>query len=165
VTITLLFTALAVLSIVGTGGLLVCRQVAHCACSFLLSAVALIGLYLLLNLQFIAAVQLVASAGLVSIGIALGLPATREHRQSNRLLWLSVAALPFIALAYWGITTGTIGEPTLVSPPMWAARGSPVASLGSEFIKRYTIPYALIGLLLLVSIVTATYLLRSREQS
>jgi NADH:ubiquinone oxidoreductase subunit 6 (subunit J) len=66
--------------------------------------------------------------------------------------------------AYWGIAKGDIGEPTLNLPPIWASGGKHIAALGAEWNTQYAIPFALLGLLLLVAIAGTSRLLRKHGE-
>jgi NADH:ubiquinone oxidoreductase subunit 6 (subunit J) len=164
-TVTLLFALLSLLTIAGAGGLLFLRRIEHCLLSFLLCAAALAGLYLLLNLQFLAAIQTTVGVSLMGIAFATVLPRSQEQRRGAHRLWYTSAAIAFGAVACWGIVNGAIGEPVLISAPAWAVRGGLVPALGHELVTTYLIPFALLGLLLLVCIVSVTYLYRSAQEA
>ena len=156
------FIALAVLALAGAGGLLFYRRVQHCVLSFLACVAALAGLYALLNLGFLAAMQLAVHAGLVSL-LLLELPLAQSRATSRRSVWLLVATAPFLAVTIWGIADGALGEPALALPPVWAARGNVVSSLGRQLGTVYLVPFALVGLLTVVCIVSTAYVLRRRQ--
>jgi NADH-quinone oxidoreductase subunit J len=156
------FVTLAVLALAGAGGLLVYRRVQHCVRSFLTCAAALAGLFALLNLGYLAAVQVAIHAGLVSL-LLLALPLAPNQMAGRRSPWLLVAAVPFLAVTIWGIIAGTLGEPVLALPPVWAARGNAVSTLGQQFGAGYLVPFALAGLLIVVCVVSAAYMLHTRQ--
>jgi len=159
VIITVSFVALAVLALAGAGGLLFYRRVQHCVLSFLACVAALAGLYALLNLGLLAAMQLAVHAGLVSL-LFLELPLAQSRATSRRSVWLLIAVAPFLAVTIWGLADGTLGEPALALPPVWAARGNVVSSLGQQLGTGYQVPFALVGLLTIVCIVSTAYVLR-----
>jgi NADH-quinone oxidoreductase subunit J len=178
--ISVLFVVLAVLAVASAGGLLFFRRVDRCVLSFLLCATALAGLYLLLNLQFMAAIQLTMGVGLLGSLLVTSLPISREQPGStpqrvvddtpgsgplDRLRWVVVAAVAFAAAVYWGIARGTIGEPVPTSPPVWAVPGEHIPALGKEITTSYLIPFALLGLLLLACVVSAAYQFRQGKET
>lgn len=163
-TVTVLFAVLAILAIAGAGGLLVLRSPEHCLLAFVLCSGALAGLYLLLNLQFLAATQIAVGVGLTGIVFAAILPSRQEQRGSTQRLWYACAAVGFGAVAGWAIANGVLGEPVLASPPVWAVRGGAIPALGHELVTTYLVPFALLGLLLLVCVVAVTYLHRSARE-
>jgi NADH-quinone oxidoreductase subunit J len=160
--VTLAFVLLALLSIVGAAGLLFLRKVTHCAGAFLLCCVALAGLYLLLNLSFLALVQLWVVFLMASL-IVMG--ATMISRQSTRserqVLGFLPVALLLSVTAFWAITQGELGEPVLQSTPMWAVRGEHIAAFGQELLDNHLVPVGLVGLFLLTSIVSISHVIRS----
>ena len=156
------FVALAVLALAGAGGLLFYRRVQHCVLSFLACVAAFAGLYALLNLGFLAAMQLAVHAGLVSL-LLLELPLAQRQATARRSVWLLVTAAPFLAVTIWGIADGDLGEPVLALPPVWAAHRNVVSSLGQQLSTVYLVPFALVGLLTVVCIVSAAYVLAERR--
>jgi NADH-quinone oxidoreductase subunit J len=162
--VTVTFAALAALALIGAGGLILCRRVAACALSFLLCITSLGGLYLLLDLQFVAAIQLTASVGLTGAVLIIAWPVSQRRALVRRTLWYAFAAVPLAALACWCIVRGDIRQPILTSPPVWAARDSYLQALGRELIVGYHIPFLLAGVLLLTGIISVTYLLSQRRE-
>lgn len=163
-TVTVLYTVLAAVAIVGAGGLLFLRRPVHCLLAFLLCATALAGLYLLLNMQFLAAVQITVGVGLVGAVLAANLSGELSQQRGQYRPWYILATIAFMAVVCWGIVTGAIGESTLTSPPVWAVRGGYIPALGQELTTTHIVPFALLGLLLLVCIVSTTYLLRQHQE-
>ena len=156
-----LSVVLAALAVAGAGGLLLFRRMDRCVLAFLLCAGALAGLYLRLNLQFIAAIQITVCVGLLGALLATSLPLGCEQPKGapHGGGWSILAAVPFAVAVTWGIASGTIGEPILTSPPVWAVQGGYIPALGRELATSYLIPFALLALLLLVCFVSAVYLL------
>jgi NADH:ubiquinone oxidoreductase subunit 6 (subunit J) len=163
--VTLLFAIFATIAIVGAGGLLFCQRVTHCLLSFLLCAAALAGLYLLLNLQFIAVTQLTVGAVLVGIVVTASLPNGQSQQRDAPRLWCVLTAIGFMAIVCWGIARGSIGEPILTSPPVWSVRGGYIPALGRELVTTHLVPFSLLGLFILVCIVSAAHLLRQSQET
>lgn len=166
--VTVLFVLLSLLAVAGAAGILCCRQVSYCGLSFLLCGTAVAGLHMLLNMQFLAALQLALSVALSSTVIVICQAAlvsvnARESSHFRRLLWCAPLGLLFAALGLWGIGSASIGPPATSSAPMWAARGEHVPSLGKELMTRYSALFTLLGLLMLVGIVSAGYLIRQSQ--
>jgi NADH-quinone oxidoreductase subunit J len=166
VNVTVLFVLFSAMAVTGAGGLLICRRVVHCALSYAFCCAALAGLYLLLNQHFLAAVQLALGVSLSGIVIAIVLPTFSTETQARRSRsrpYALLAALPFLALSGWAIANASIGTPVLNTPPVWAAAGEHVPAFGRELGTQYSVPFALLGLLLLAALVGATYLFRDRH--
>jgi NADH:ubiquinone oxidoreductase subunit 6 (subunit J) len=164
-TVTLLFAALAAIAILGAGGLLFLQRITHCLHSFLLCAAAVAGLYLLLNLQFIAVTQLTVGVVLVGIVVTVSLPGGRGQSHNAPRPWHILAAVAFMVIVCWGIMRGSIGEPILTSPPVWSVRGEYIPALGRELVSTHIVPFALLGLFILVCIISAVALLRQSQET
>jgi NADH:ubiquinone oxidoreductase subunit 6 (subunit J) len=176
-----LFILLAVVALAGAAGVLICRQATHCVFAFLLCCLALGGLYLLLNVQVLAVLQLATSVFLAGTMAAVGIPAAREATHADRrpplharaarasirraLSWPAWAGLLFLALVAWVLAHATTGEPVFSSPPIWAVPGGQAAALGQELATRYLIVFALLGLLLLAGLASIGYLIQQSQRS
>jgi NADH:ubiquinone oxidoreductase subunit 6 (subunit J) len=165
VTVSIAFVVLSTAALVGAGGLLFCRRAAHCVLSFLLTASALAGLYALLNLQFIAVIQLAVNVALTALTLIATLPLVPDRAHPGRSLWPLGASALLLVVAYWGIVRGTIQEPLLALPPVWASRGDYIATLGHELTTSYSIFFALSGLLFATCIVGSAYALSQGRRS
>lgn len=161
--VSLSFSVLAILAVVGAGGLLVCRRPVRCVLSFLMCATALAGLFLLLSLQYVATVQVAVNVGLA--GLALGIALSDDQRDLwfGRSPWLALAALPLLALAAWSIGRGAIGESVLALAPVWAAQGRYITVLGEMLFTSHIVPFSLVVLLSAVGLASMGYVLRQRR--
>jgi NADH-quinone oxidoreductase subunit J len=159
--VTILFGLLAAIAILGACGVLLCRRVLHCGLSFLLCSAALSGLFLLLDVHFLAATQFAIGVCLTGMMISIITSAHNAEAHPGFTLPYAAGGALFLALALWAIVKGQMGEPVLSSLPMWATRGDHISALGRELVGRYSLPFVLFGLLLLVSIVSAVHLHRS----
>jgi NADH:ubiquinone oxidoreductase subunit 6 (subunit J) len=171
-----LFGLLAVMAISGAGGILFCRRRLACVSSWVLCSAALSGFCLLLDLYFLAAAQFTVNLYLAGIILATGRPErgapAREITSPShpgRVLWYIAGGAFFVGLAWLlatrnqAIAQEMLGEPTLNSLPMWAARGDHVSTLGQELANRHAVLLALLGVLILASIVSVAYVRRSRH--
>ncbi|MBN1583882.1 MAG: hypothetical protein JXA89_24455 [Anaerolineae bacterium] len=163
--VTLSFILLAFLAMAGAVGVLFFRRTLHCAYSFLLCCVALVGLCFLLNLAFLALVQLFTTLMIAGL-LAVGTPGSQHNPASllrPKLRWLPVALI-LLAIIIWAIIGGRIGEPILQSTPIWAIHGERVAAFGQEMINNRLVLLELVGLFLLASIVSITHLTRQSQK-
>lgn len=164
---TALFVGLALIAVTSAGGVLLCRRVLHCGLCTLFCGLALAGLYLLLNMHLLAAVQLAVGVCLTGMVGAICLPLVEDHPKQEAggarkggPIWMALAGLPLAALTLWGIWGATISKPVLDLPPMWAVRGEHIWVLGRELLTRYLPVYALLGLLLFTAMVSVAHLIR-----
>jgi NADH-quinone oxidoreductase subunit J len=173
---TVVFGIAAVLAFVGALGVVLSQRTIYSALSLVLNMVSLAVLFLLLDAQFIAAVQIIVYAGAVMVLfvfiIALLSPGAEERVNplELRMMMGGVAAVVFTALigrlTLNGITVTANGRfhgglgpfsPTLVN-----AHGQ-VQVLGEQLFTTYLFPFEVTSLLLLVAAVGAVYLSKRRK--
>ena len=159
----LTFATLATLAVAGGVGLLVFRKVRQCVLALLVSNAAIAGLHLLLGLTFIAVIQAVVHIALVGLLLSAVVDKQEARPASRAHPWLLVIPVLFIAVASWSIVRGETSPPSLTLPPVWAARTVYVQALGGKLASDYLVPFALIGLLLLTSVTSIHYHMRSRD--
>jgi NADH:ubiquinone oxidoreductase subunit 6 (subunit J) len=127
---TLIFWIIAVI-LVGSALMVVsARNIVHSALALIVVFAMAAGIYLLLNAEFIAIVQILIYAGAVTILILFALMLTRlgtnvESNPSNRQWWL---ALPICALVGAGIIFAVTLSPHAISN---VAMKAPARSAGS----------------------------------
>jgi NADH-quinone oxidoreductase subunit J len=173
---TVVFGIAAVLAFVGALGVVLSQRTIYSALSLVLNMVSLAVLFLLLDAQFIAAVQIIVYAGAVMVLfvfiIALLSPGAEERVNpvELRMMMGGLAAVVFTVmigrLALNGITVTANGRfhgglgpfsPTLVN-----AHGQ-VQVLGEQLFTTYLFPFEVTSLLLLVAAVGAVYLSKRRK--
>jgi NADH:ubiquinone oxidoreductase subunit 6 (subunit J) len=163
---TLIFWIIAVI-LVGSALMVVsARNIVHSALALIVVFAMAAGIYLLLNAEFIAIVQILIYAGAVTILILFALMLTRlgtnvESNPSNRQWWL---ALPICALVGAGIIFAVTLSPHAISNVGNGAGQLPpginnVVRIGqllySPTTYSYVLPFEIASLVLLVAIVGA----------
>jgi NADH-quinone oxidoreductase subunit J len=173
---TVVFGIAAVLAFLGAVGVVLSRRTLYSALSLVLNMVALAVLFLLLDAQFLAAVQIIVYAGAVMVLfvfiIALLAPGAEERIPplELRVLLGGVAAIAFtvvvgritlngITVGANGVLHGGLGP---FSPQLVNAHGQ-VQTLGEQLFTTFLLPFELTSLLLLVAAVGAVYLSRHRR--
>ncbi len=173
---TVIFGIAAVLAFLGALGVVLSQRTLYSALSLVLNMVSLAVLFLLLDAQFLAAVQIIVYAGAVMVLfvfiIALLSPGAEERVRplELRMLLGGVAAVVFTVvigrLTLNGITVGPGGRfhggigpfaPTVVN-----AHGQ-VQTVGEQLFTTYLLPFEVTSLLLLVAAVGAVYLSKRRR--
>jgi NADH-quinone oxidoreductase subunit J len=158
-----LFFILAVMA-VGTGvGVVAQRNVTKSALFLLLNFCCLAGLYILLNAQFVALIQVIVYAGAVVVlflfvVMLLGIDRIVEVPDSRRYQWIAAVLLGALLLAgvVWAVVeTGTGAMPELV-------RSDNVREIGAALLTDYMIPFELVSLVLLVAVIGALVLAKKR---
>lgn len=163
---TLIFWIIAII-LVGSALLVVsARNIVHSALALIVVFAMAAGIYLLLNAEFIAIVQILIYAGAVTILILFALMLTRlgtnvESNPSNRQWWL---ALPICVIVGAGIIFAVTLSPHAVSN---AGNGTGQLPPGINNVVRigqllysptsysYVLPFEIASLVLLVAIVGA----------
>ncbi len=175
---TVIFGIAAVLAFGGALGVVLSQRTLYSALSLVLNMVSLAVLFLLLDAQFVAAVQIIVYAGAVMVLfvfiIALLSPGAEERVRplELRMLFGGVLAAVFTVvigrLALNGITVtsngqfhGALGP---FAPSLVDAHGQ-VQTLGEQLFTTYLLPFEVTSLLLLVAAVGAVYLSKHRRVS
>ncbi len=172
---TVIFGLATALAFFGAVGVVLSRRTLYSALSLVANMVALAVLFLLLDAQFIAAVQIIVYTGAVMVLfifiIALLSPGAEERIRPTevRVLIGGLAGAAFtVAIARLtlnGITVGAHGHfhGTLgpFAPAAVNAHGQ-VQTLGEQLFTTFLLPFEVTSLLLLVAAVGAVYLSRRR---
>ncbi len=145
--------------------LLTVRKLLHAALALATTLISIAGIYLVLQFDFLAAVQLIVYAGGVTMLIIFGvmLTARSEGPASTGFRSRKIAFTMGLALL------GTLGYVVLriTAPPSQSLIGeqAPITSIGVRMFTVYAAPFELSGLLLLLSLVTALLILTGFNQS
>ena len=169
-----LFVVLGAIAIVAALGVIIARKAIYSALLLLVNFCSLAGLYLLLNAQFLAAVQVIVYAGAI---VVLFLFATmllgggEEAResfkfqvQSSKFLAIVLAFVLLVEVGYVvvsGTLTGAQGSDT---PEAIASVGN-VQAIGELLFTDYLLPFELAAVLLLIGIVGAVVLAKKKPNT
>lgn len=147
-------------------GVVLSRNIVRTAVSLMFTLTAVAGLYFLLEAEFLAAAQLVVYVGGTLILIVFGVMLTSkspfvrfEPKLVEVVLAVSVGTLLLAALVI------ALARQSFADRAMPAGEGYPVARLGVELLGAYLIPFEVISLLLLVVMIGAAYLARTRRSA
>jgi len=156
------FLILGGLAIIGALGTVLVRNIVHSALFLVLSLVAVASIYILLNADFLFAVQILVYVGAVATLILFGVMLTQGQRtaqpQNNdqvlpaavlALLLFAAVLVPVIFNTAWPIVASVAPEAT-------------TAVLGQELMRTYALPFEVAGALLLVALVGAIIVARER---
>ncbi len=164
-----LFIIFALIAVAAAVGVVVSRKPVYSALFLLLNFVTLAGLYIMLEAQFIAAVQVIVYAGAIVVlflfvVMLIGggeLTDIRDPQKTlrQRLTAPRIAALVLVLLLLAGMVFG------LVTGQLSAAQGSAAAfdhgsaqAIASVLYTDYLLPFELAAVLLLVGLVGAVVL-------
>ncbi len=158
-----IFVVLAVLAVAAGIGVVAQRSTVRSALFLLVHFCCLAGLYILLNAQFVALVQVLIYAGAVVVlflfvVMLLGVERAEEAPDTRRYQQVAAVLLAVLLLGgmAWAVVLGGSGPAAASSP----AGG--VQELGAALVGEYVVPFELVSVLLLVAIIGATVLAKSR---
>ena len=155
-----LFILLAVLTLGGGLGVVLSRNVVHAALALLLSLIAVAGVYLILFAEFLALVQVLIYGGAVTIVLLFAIMLTRGSeypRISDNRQWpLAVAALGILGVLIPSFFINSVKNTEAQSPAF--------ADLANSLFTRWAIPFEIASLVLLVALIGAIVIARSRDQ-
>ncbi len=123
------------------------------------------GLYVLLEADFLAVVQVMIYVGAVSILIIFaimlsrGMMGKRTSSHNRQAKWVALASLLLAILLLYFITV-LMRWPAVQAGPVPAGA---IQMLGQDLVGRYVVPFEVASVLLLVALVGAIVLARERE--
>ncbi len=166
----LLFLAFAALAVVAAFNVILQRNPIYSAIGLIVVLCSLAALFLTLNAQFIAAIQIIVYAGAIMVlfvFVIMLLNVREEEARTDRQKYLKLLAVPlFVALLaevvvvirYVNATPPAIPNPNTVSDP--ATSLGTVESLARGMFTDYVLPFEATSVLILMAIVGAMYLAR-----
>jgi NADH-quinone oxidoreductase subunit J len=160
---TVLFFILAIVAVAAGVGVIAQRNAVRSALFLLVNFCCLAGLYLLLNAQFVAVVQLMIYAGAVVvlflfIVMLLGIERVEEAPDLRRYQWIAgtlLGVLLLVGLVWALVPVGPENVRALVSVDN-------VRQIGAAMLTEFVIPFEMVSVLLLVAIVGALVLAKKR---
>ena len=160
-----LFFVLAATSVVAGLGVIFNRNAVYSALSLLVNFASLAVLYVMLNAQFLAAVQIIVYAGAIVVlflFVVMLLGASGEMRPRSWLNWGTAAivgiALVLLTLLGTVVYEGFIGGATGVATPQHVAEVGQTQALGAALFTKYLLPFELASIVLLVGMVETVVL-------
>lgn len=170
----ILFVVFALIAIVAAVGVIISRRPIYSALFLLLNFASLAALYIMLQAQFLAAVQVIVYGGAIVVlflfvVMLLGGGDLNDIRDSNRpflqrfgwqrFVAVGLGVLMLAGLAY-GLITGDLSA--VQGDPAAFGQGS-VQAIGSVLYTDYLLPFELASVLLLVGMIGAVVLARPPE--
>ncbi len=156
------FVLMSIIAIAGALLVVTTRRLFHSALALVLSFVGMAGLYILLEAEFLAAVQVLIYVGAVAILIIFAIMVTRhlmdpKAKAFNEQWWVAalVGALLFVVLV---VAIVKVPWPVSASP----APADSIAMLGASFVGEYLVPFEVASVLLMVALIGAIIIARER---
>jgi NADH-quinone oxidoreductase subunit J len=160
-----IFIILAVVAVAAGLGVIAQRSAVRSALFLLVNFCCLAGLYILLNAQFVAVVQVIIYAGAIVVlflfvVMLLGVERAEETPDLRRYQWIAGLLLGLLLLA--GVIWALIPAQAETVPAL--VRADNVRQIGQALLTRFAIPFELTSVVLLVAIVGALVLAKKRLQ-
>ncbi|MGD2040846.1 MAG: NADH-quinone oxidoreductase subunit J [Anaerolineae bacterium] len=158
-----IFGILALAAVAAGVGVIAQRSAVRSALFLLVNFCSLAGLYILLNAQFVAIVQVIIYAGAIVVlflfvVMLLGMERAEETPDLRRYQWIAGILLAVLLLA--GIVWALIpGETETVAA---LTRTDNVREIGAALLTDFVIPFELASIVLLVAIIGAVVLAKKR---
>jgi NADH-quinone oxidoreductase subunit J len=158
-----IFFILAIVAVAAAVGVIAQRNAFQSALFLLVNFCCLAGLYLLLNAQFVALVQVIIYAGAVVVLFLFAvmlLGADRAEESPDLRRYQTVAAVLLGTLLVLGIVWALIPAEAEAVPALM--RTDNVREIGAALLTEFVIPFELASVVLLVAIIGAVVLAKKR---
>ncbi len=159
----LAFGALAAVLLASSLAVVLTKNLFHSVLYLALSLTATAGIFLALDAEFLAAVQLLLYAGGV-VTIAVFAIVVTERLVGDRITQTSryLASGAIVAGALFVAVGGIVGGvPLPISPPPMA--GDVTRAIGEALLTRFVLPFELLGVLFVAALLGALYFARPDE--
>ncbi len=159
----IIFFIFTILVLGGGIGVITTKNIYYAALFFSASLSGMAGYFVLLNAGFLAAVQIVVYVGAIAVLILFAIMLSRHvmtmnEQQTNRQTWLAAITSSLLFVALLAIFR-QINWPLSSAMPT----GDALMLLGLSFLGSYVIPFEVVSVLLLVSLIGAIILARDTQ--
>jgi NADH:ubiquinone oxidoreductase subunit 6 (subunit J) len=157
------FGALAIVLVVSALAVVLSKNLFHSVLWLALALSCTAGIFLMLDAEFLAAVQVLLYAGGVvtvvvfAIVVTERLVGTKLSHTNRSVFRAALVASAFLVF----IVSRVMSWPLPASPP--PAMADATASIGSLLMTRFVLPFELLAVVLLVSLIGASYFARPEE--
>lgn len=152
------FFILSVMAICGAVFMINAERVIHMALSLAFTFFSIAGIYLLLEAEFLAVIQILIYTGAITILMLFGIMLTKHKVEERTSISIRHGIISFIAVAgLFGLLIWIIYRTPILSQGV-RDQVTNVAQLGDRVFKHYVIPFELTSVLLLVALVGAVIL-------
>ena len=162
------FYIFAIGAVLGSLGVLTCKQPINSAISLVVSFFFLAGIYILLNAQFMAVLQILVYAGAIMVlfmFVLMLLNLRDDELGRPQLNSTKIVGSLFVAAIFYIFATASMGF-IGSGEQLWTQTVSEdfgmVAPIGRELMTKWVLPFELAAILLLVGIVGAVVVAKRR---
>jgi NADH:ubiquinone oxidoreductase subunit 6 (subunit J) len=161
------FYVIAGLACVFAFGVVAMRNIFHCAVSLALCLFCVAGVYLFLNAEFLAIVQVLIYVGAIVTLFIFAIMLTsniedRSIRQANRQVLVSAAVTAAILSFFIFIISGAPWK--TASEGAASAEAPGLENIGRALMSAYALPFEFISLILLAALVGAIVIGKAKKQ-
>ena len=160
----IVFYGLATVAVAGAVGVIAFRNPVHAALSLLGTFLAVAGLFVLMEAEFLAAVQILVYAGgvmvlflfVIMLVKARTLPDEPQYlgRLAPAAVGLGVLLAVLVGVGVWGAAHGAPGDPAALRQVQGATLGNTEA-VGWSLYRDYLLPFEVVSIVLLVAMIGA----------
>jgi NADH-quinone oxidoreductase subunit J len=158
------FFVFSIMTIAGAVYMLSFSKVVHMVISVAFTFLSLAGLYVLLQAEFVAFVQVLIYAGAISILMIFGIMMTKHEEEDKApQRTLHNALLIIGVLGFFGILVYAIQTSAFPIGKELNAGADNTRAIGEQLFTRYVIPFELMSVLLTVAFIGAIILAKKEE--
>jgi NADH-quinone oxidoreductase subunit J len=160
------FFVLAICIFAGAVFMLFMNNVVHMVFSIAFTFLSIAGIYVLLQAEFVAVVQVIVYTGAISILAVFGIMLTRhdgkeeEKKRSGHTIFALLVVVAFIGLIIWSVQGAPWGDHAADYDQMQNTK-----EIGKALFTQYVIPFELTSVLLLVALVGSIILAKEEDKS
>lgn len=154
------FWVLAIVTVVSALAVILLRDIFHSALFLVLSFVTVAGIYITLNADFLAAVQILIYAGAIAILLLFAIMLTRDVRQgnaSNRLQFPALIIALLMLITFVSVFAATHWQIATQAPPETTT--GPIALV---LFGNFALPFEVASVLLLAAVIGAIALVKEK---
>jgi NADH-quinone oxidoreductase subunit J len=163
----IVFFVLSLLTIAGALFMISFTRVVHMVLSISLTFISIAGLYIMLDAEFLAFVQVLIYAGAISILMIFGIMMTKHSEETEepkkplQSIFTAIGVLGFFGIIMYAIQkTGN----TIQSQNHDFTEVDTVKEIGLAIFQKHVIPFELISLLLTVALIGAIIIAKREEE-
>lgn len=161
----LLFYTIALVIIVPALAVVLSENLFHAGLSMIVSFLGIAAIYATLSAPFVAAMQVLVYAGAIAVILLFAFMLTHDimqpQLQSTKFQQTSSGIVCLVLAGFLGRVAMSSNWQVLKSQP---AEGVPLGVLGKSFLTDYLVPFELVSLLLLMTLVGAIVIARKEEK-
>ena len=161
----LLFYFIAGIVIIPALAVVLSENLFHAGLSMIVSFLGIAAIYAALSAPFVAAMQVLVYAGAIAVILLFAFMLTHDimapQQASSKLQQTAAGAVCAILTLFMVRVLGSSGWEALQAQD---AKGVPLETLGTGFLTDFLVPFELVSLLLLMTLVGAIVIARKEEQ-